>query len=188
MQQDADSIVIAGNGSVQVAPVGTTMPTDIATALPAAWIDLGYVSEDGATFSDEKTKEPIPVWQSFYPVKYVVSDATASLSFVLRQWDADTVPLAFGGGAVTAIAGPPQVFRYDPPEPEVIDERAVVLEWTADDSTFRLIIPRVMVTEGVETQLVRTAASDLPITLGVLGTSGVKPWSLLSDHPSMNPA
>lgn len=188
MAQDSDAIVIAGNGSVHVAPVGTALPTTHADALNAAFVDLGYINEDGATFSDDKTKEPIPVWQSFYPLRYVVTDASASIAFALRQWDVNTVPLAFGGGAVTDVAGPPAHFLYTPPDPEEIDERACVIEWAVDTYSFRLIIPKVMVTESVETNLTRTAASDLPITLGILGTDGASPWTIRTDHPSLDPA
>lgn len=184
MAQDSDSIVVAGNGSVFVAPVGTSLPVDVATALPAAWVDLGYINEDGATFNDSKTTEEIQVWQSFYAPRRVVTERSATVAFTLRQWDRLTVPLAFGGGEITTVAGPPAVYRYDPPDPEVIDERATVLEWLDGGSTYRIVLPRVMVSEGVETQLVRTAASDLPITLGILGTAGVKPWSLLTSDPA----
>lgn len=184
MAADADNIVIAGSGSVHVAPVGTAMPATPIAALNAAFVDLGYVTEDGATFRDDKTKEGTRVWGSFYPVKMRVTDASASLSFVLRQWDIETVPFAFGGGSIATTTGPPAHYTYTPPAPDEIDERALVLEWAADGHDFRLLVPRVMVTEGVETQLTQTAESDLPITLGVLGTAGVDPWQLLTNHPA----
>lgn len=190
MAQSADAVVVAGNGAANVAPVGTTLPTDSSTALDPAFVDLGFLSEDGATFRDEKTKEPIPAWQSFYPIKYVVTDASAEVEFVLRQWDADTVPLAFGGGQVT-VPNPtaaPGEFRYEPPDPETIDERALVLSWQYDNANFRLVVPKVMVTSGVESQLTKSSASDLPLTLGVIGTAGASPWLLYTNHASLNPA
>ena len=183
MAQSADAIMIAGTGSVYVGPVGSTLPIDPTTALDAALIDLGYLTEDGATLRDEKTKEPINAWQSFYPVKYVVTDASAEIEFVLRQWDVVTVPLAFGGGAITTTAGPPIVYTYTPPAPEDIDERALVLDWDYDTYNFRLIVPKVMVTSGVDSQLTRGQASDLPITLGVIGTDGASPYTIVTDHP-----
>ncbi len=124
-------------------------------------------------------------------MKYVVTDASASISFALRQWDKNTVPLAFGGGAITSVAAATGVaahFLYTPPAPEKIDQRACVVEWKVDTYTFRLIIPKVMVTESPDTNLNRTAPSDLPITLGVLGTDGASPWTIRSDFPALNPA
>lgn len=184
MANDADSIVVAGNGGAYVAPVGTALPTDLATALDVAFIDLGYLNEDGATFSDDKTTDEIAVWQSFYSPRRIITERSANVSFTLRQYDVNTVPLAFGGGAITTTGVAPNiVYRFDPPAPEDIDERALVLEWADGADQFRLLVPRVMVSEGVETNFTRTAASDLPITLAVLGTDGQKPWSLLSNAP-----
>lgn len=186
MPQSSNAVVIAGSGAVHVAPVGTALPTDSTTALNSAFIDLGYINDDGATFRDEKTKEPITSWQTFYAIKYVVTDASAELEFVLQQWDKNTVPLAFGGGTVTApTAGN---FRYEPPDPEDIDERALVLSWNYDSAVFRLVVPKVMVTSGVESQLTKAQAAELPITVGVVGTDGAKPWLLYTTHSSLNPA
>ncbi len=53
MPNNSDAIVIAGNGSVSVAPVGTDLPADHSTALAAAFVNLGYINEDGATFTDD---------------------------------------------------------------------------------------------------------------------------------------
>jgi hypothetical protein len=182
MPQNADNVMIAGDGNLFVAPTGTPLPTNIATALNAAFINTGFLSEDGATFRDEKTKEPVNVWQSFYAVKYRVTESNAEMEMVLKQWDKNTVPLAFGGGAVTTTAGPPAYYTYTPPSPDVIDERAAVLEWRYATKTFRLVVPKVMVTSGAESQLARASESDLPLTLGILGTTGVSPWLLYTDH------
>lgn len=42
---------VAG-GYMFVAPLGTTLPTDNTTALDAAFLNMGYLGEDGITFSD----------------------------------------------------------------------------------------------------------------------------------------
>lgn len=190
MPVDTSSIVIAGNGSVNIAPVGTALPLDHQDALAAGFVHLGYITEDGATFRDSKTREPITVWQAFNPVTYTVTEASSNMSFVLRQWDKNTVPLAFGGGSVeqvAAAAGPPAVAahsRYVQPTPTTIDYRACVLEWQQDTSKFRLIIPKVMVTDDVETNLTRTTAADLPLTLGVIATDGAAGWTIRTNHPA----
>ncbi len=189
MAQSTDAIMIAGNGSVFVAPVGSTLPVTPVSALDAAFIDLGYVTEDGATFRRNRTTEPISAWQSFNALKHIVTEVEDEVEFVLSQWDINTVPLAFGGGAIVATAlavGPPIVpayYTYAPPDPEDLDERALVLEWAYDTYNYRVIVPRIMVTSGVESQLARSQASDLPITAAVLATDGAAPWTLVTDHP-----
>lgn len=49
-------------GSVFRAPAGTTLPTDATTALAAAFEELGYISDDGVTFSTERESEDIKAW------------------------------------------------------------------------------------------------------------------------------
>jgi hypothetical protein len=184
MAKSTTQITVGANGTVYVAPVGTTAPTDIASAWSGTWVDLGYTSEDGVTFRDSRTTERINVWQMFNAGRYIITEAETSASFVLRQWSKDTVKLAFGGGTITPTAGPPAHYLYTPPVPGVVDERAIGIEWIDGTKTYRLILPRVMVTEGVETNLTKASASDLPITVMAMGTDGAASWSLRTNDPS----
>lgn len=183
---DPDQIVVGANGSIAVAPVGTTAPTTPTAEIPAAAVDLGYADEDGLTFTDGKTLEPINVWQSFYPARQIVTEKESSVAFNLAQWNRDTVPLAFGGGSVTEPES--GVYRFEPPEPGTIDERMAICTWVDGSRNYRLIVPRCIVSENVETNLTKSAAGLLPITLGVLGSEGVAPWYLLTDDPAFAPA
>lgn len=183
--KDTAQIVVGGNGSVFVAPVGTTEPTSIGIALDAAFIDIGYVTEDGATFLDGKTIEDINVWQLFYAARKLITGKEASLAFVLSQWSETAIPLAFGGGAtVQDIVGE---FSYTPPAPGVIDERAMILEWVDGIKNYRIIVPRGLVTENVETNVVKTGAAELPITFAIVGSAAGTPWYLQTDDAALDP-
>jgi hypothetical protein len=181
MAKDVDQIVVGANGTVRVAPVGTAEPADIDAAFGAGWVDLGYTSEDGVTVTDSNTLETIPVWQLFYPARRIITERDFTVAFALRQFSGQQVEFAFGGGEVTSDGA--GKYRFTPPAPEDLDERALAIEWLDGDKTFRLILPRGMVTENVETQVVRTAAADLPVTFGVIGTDTGQPWYLLTDDP-----
>ena len=181
-----DQITVGANGRVYVAPVGTAAPASISAAPSATWDELGYINEDGVTFTDSKTIEPINVWQSFYPARRIMTAKDANAAFALMQWNGDTFPLAFGGGAITEDAA--GEYRYTPPAPGAIDERAMIVEWEDGDKSYRLVIPRGMVTDDVETQLVRTEVGELPIVFGVNGDEGVDPWYLQTDDPAFAPA
>lgn len=52
----------AVGGGVLVAPIGTTLPTDYATPLPAAFRKLGYVTEDGVTRTVDADSDDIIAW------------------------------------------------------------------------------------------------------------------------------
>lgn len=47
----------AVTGALRNAPEGTEGPTDATTALPAAWIDQGYIGEDGFTEANERSTD-----------------------------------------------------------------------------------------------------------------------------------
>jgi hypothetical protein len=182
MAQDATEVVVGQNGDVFVAPVGTTLPADVDDPLNAAFSEaLGFTSEDGVTATDGKTTENIGAWQSFYPLRVLVTEREFTAAFVLRQWNRDTVSLAFGGGTFTATG---QYVKYTPPSPEELDERVLVVDWQDGDELYRLVVPRCIVSENVETQITRTAAADLPITMSVLAPAeGDDPWFIYTSDP-----
>lgn len=186
--KDADEVVVGANGSIWVAPVGTSEPTDHDNAYPAGWVELGYASEDGVTLSVSRTMANIPVWQSFFPVRRMVTDRDMTAKFVLRQWNKSTLVLAFGGGTITHVAsdvGIDEHWRYDPPDPSVVDERMLGIDWIDGTKIYRLIIERGQVADNAETKIARAAAADLPITFGILADeTNITPWYLLTNDPA----
>lgn len=50
------------NGAVFFAPLGTTLPTSADAQLDAAFVNLGYVSEDGVTLGKEESIDEIKAW------------------------------------------------------------------------------------------------------------------------------
>lgn len=186
MAVDASEILVGANGSIHVAPTGSTLPSDSTTALDAAFVDLGYVNENGAAITDSKTMQSIMVWQSFYPARRIVTARDFTVTFALSQWNGDTLPLAFGGGSITEPdpTGAPGEYKFTPPDPETNDERALVLEWQDGTKNYRLVVPVGQVTDAVNTSLVRTDNAELPITFAVNGSDGSDPYNFYTDDPA----
>ncbi len=49
-------------GAIFRAPLGSTLPTDATTTLDAAFVQLGYASEDGLTNSNSPESDNIAAW------------------------------------------------------------------------------------------------------------------------------
>lgn len=180
MPQDAQNVIVAGTGAVYVAPDGTPAPPDL-VALTTPWVDVGYVSEDGVTFTFSREQEEVNAWQVSTPVRVLVTNEPISIEFELEQFDQETVLLAFRGGTFTP-GTPPAPAIYTPPDAGATDVRSLTIDAIDGDYTFRFWFPRAQVAEDVATQLVRSDAVRLPLTFNVLAAP--EKWQIASDHPS----
>ncbi len=181
MAQDATEVVVGASGDIYTAPVGTTAPTDPTSAYAAGWsASLGYLTEDGVSWAPSVENNLIGAWQSFYPIRALIASRNITVGFSLMQWNTETLRLAFGGGEVTEPSN--NVFKYTPPDASEQDERALGIDWADGDEHYRLIIPKGIVSDIGETNLVRTDAAVLPITFSIQAPpAGEDPWFLLTD-------
>jgi hypothetical protein len=185
MAETPSEILVGANGSIHVAPLTATLPDDPTEDYTTDWTELGLATPAGVKLHDGKTIVPIKSWQKLRPTRRIITDMDFTASFVLQQWNADTVPLAFGGGEITSPSA--GVFRYDPPEAGRLDERAFGIDWEDGDRNYRLIIPQGIVQNAVDSELTRAKESELPIVVGVtIGDEDI-PYFLLTDDPAFSP-
>lgn len=171
MPQEAAELVVAAAGNVHVANLAgnPTLPGNDApgSALDSDFIDLGYTTEDGASFTATPTVEDINAWQKATPVRRLVTARALTVAFSLEQWNRDTFALAFGGGSWTNPAA--GIYRYDPPaDTAALAEYAMVVDFADGDRKGRVVVFSGNVTEAVETSLTRTGAALLPVTFSAL--------------------
>jgi hypothetical protein len=187
MATNPENVLVASGGSVHVAPVGTTLPTTVGASLNAAFVDLGYVGEDGVSVAASVDVTDVLAFQTLLPIRKIVTARTVDLSMVLREWTEQSLLLAFGGGEVSEAGGE---YTYTPPlAGDALYERAMVISWQDGAKNYRLVVERGVVAESVETTLARTAAADLPITFSVLASADDEAgWYLISDDPALEPA
>lgn len=175
---EAQNVVVAGTGAVWTAPEGTPMPTDLA-ALADPWIDMGYVSEEGVTFTISREQEDIGAWQSLEPIRVLVTSEPKVIGFELMEFDTESLLLAFRGGTVAGTT----VKTYTPPDPGAEDVRAMVVDGVDGATTWRFAFPRVALQGDVEWALVRSDAVRLPLEFQVLASA--EKWTILSDSAGL---
>lgn len=189
--QDATEVVVGADGNFYTAPIADdlALPDDDLTAdLDDRFAQHGFITGDGVNFTDGKEIEDLDAWQSFYPIRKIIVSKSSKVELVLRQFNAHNVQLAFGGGSIDT-SGDGSI--YVPPAPGDLDERAAVVEWRDGDYTFRLVMPKGIVTDDVETNLVRTDSANLPIGFEatpagnpVEGDETTYPFYIATDHPA----
>jgi hypothetical protein len=189
---DASRIVVGADGNVFVGTTSATAPTDATTSLnpapphdagPTDWVQLGFVSENGVQVTPSQTVTPIMAWQSAYSVRRIITARGLELDFILREFNAESIPFAFGGGSLVEAVG--EKFTYTPPTPSEIDERSMCVDWADGSRAYRLYVPLGQVTDLSQFTLSRTAPAELPVKFALNHSGSGAPWTLFSDDTGL---
>lgn len=132
-------------GAVFMAPLGTTVPTDAKTALDNAFIDLGFVSEDGVTENVTISTTNIKEWGGGI-VLVTQDEKTATLKFKLIEYlNANVQKFVNGDDNVTGTLAAGLHVAVNGDE---ADERILVIDQIMrNDTPFRIVIPRAQISE-----------------------------------------
>ena len=85
MALDATQVRVGVTGAVYVAPTGTTLPTDATTSLAVAFDDVGYISEDGVTETQDTDTNDIVAWQNGAVVRKIQTSHDLTYSFAMLE-------------------------------------------------------------------------------------------------------
>lgn len=188
MAFDSGDIRVAGNATIYVAPLDTAFPA-FGVAPTAPWVDLGYVTEDGITANYGREITEIYAMQSVEPVRIIATRMPKTIAFALMQQGQEQFMLAMGGGTFATDGAATDVFRYTPPDPSVVDEKAMLVIFTDGGFTYQFEYRRVQNREGVETKFVREDATTFPVTMQILvPADGSASFEMVTDDPAYDPA
>lgn len=188
MALDPDQIVVAGAGRVYTGTVGvSTIPVNVSAAIDQSgtdgWVELGYTSEKGVSFSFGRDTKEIKGWQSRNTLRQVVTGTPSKFSCELMQLNHATVRLALGGGSVT---GTNPNFNYTPPPASFRDERAFIVEGYDGDFTYRFVFRKGINVATADLAFVREDAVMLPIEVSILDDDAAEnPWGLQTNDPEI---
>lgn len=90
----------ADGAAVFAAPLGTTLPTTATASLNNAFVDLGWVSEDGVTNTIQRDVTRHKAWGGD-TVKTTQDNYTETVKFALLESSAEVLKVAYGANSVT---------------------------------------------------------------------------------------
>lgn len=163
-----------GAGTLYVAALGSTEPTDVTTALAAAWKEVGFTSE-GSEISIDISTDPVEVAEEIDPVLHVMSGRTVTISFAMAENTARNLTLALNGGTVSTAAG---VTTYNPPAPGAAQR--VMLVFVSEDGQERWIFRQCFQAGGVT--VARRKGADyatIPVEFRAEKVSGKQAFTVL---------
>lgn len=183
MANNADYVRAALNGSILLAPKGTTAPADLDTPWGASWTDLGFMSDDGVSMEYSTDVEDINAWQSLSPVRRILTSVNMTLGFTAIELKASTITAYFPDSVITEVSAG-TVFRLDIPAAPGPAEYAIGLEWIDGEIKNRLVIPRGEITERGAISLGRSAAVGLEMTVSAYASAAPEIATWLSNDPA----
>ena len=88
-------------GAIFRAPKGTTLPTSATEALDSAFVDIGYVSEDGVTNSNSRESEEIKAWGGTTVLSSQTSVTDTWAAQFIESMNVEVLKMVFGEDNVT---------------------------------------------------------------------------------------
>lgn len=172
MALDSSKVNVAITGVVAYAPVSTPGPTSALEELDAAFVDVGYISEDGITEARERSTENIIAWQNADVVRTVTTEANISVSFTMIETNPNSLELFYG--APVAADGSIEIVPSSSG-----GRRSIVIDYVDGDKHVRMYMPEAEVTEVGEQTLASGEAVGYEVTItGYPSTDGwaAKKW------------
>jgi hypothetical protein len=153
-------------GAVMVAPVGTTLPTDTVGAPNGAFTDLGYISEDGVTLSQNTSWEQIKDWGGDI-VASLMTEFSGTLKFTCLETNATTLKATYGSSNVSVVAatvstGTEITTKLNASQSP---DNAWLFNVKAGSSKVRVVVPDGVITDRGDISLVRKDVIKYDLTV-----------------------
>lgn len=179
MSGDADNTNIWEGADVYVADVGTTAPTDTATAFGAGWDPLGLLSaDDGLTEARDEDRSDHYAWGGVL-VRTVRSKHKRTFQVTILEDTAITFGLINPGSTQATATGVTTRVVKKPTS----DPKAFAFETIDGDTTSRKIIAKGEITEVGEVVRKEDDLSAVPITITVYPASDGELYREITDAP-----
>lgn len=136
-------------GAIWVAPKGTSLPTDTAASLDAAFKCLGYCSEDGLTNSTNMESEQIKAWGGDTVLSIQTSKEDTYQFTLLEVLNTDVLKFIYGDSNVSETSGTSSTSAISVTANNAeLPERSLVIDMIMRNNTpKRVVIPAAKISE-----------------------------------------
>lgn len=168
----ANVSVIKGvvGGYLYAAPAGTTLPTDYSTALAAAYVNLGYVTDSGATFSTDADSNTFKDLNGD-DIATSSGGRTRTLNVQLAEVKPDSLKEVFGQTAVVVAGSGDITITHNNND---MPHRVIVLELVLRNGRrWRRVIPDAQVTEWGDLTVLYSDLGYFDITFTLNGSNPI---------------
>ncbi len=132
-------------GAIWVAPKGSTLPTDTATALDVAFKCLGYCSDDGLTNSTDLESETIKAWGGDTVLTIQTSKEDRFGFTLIEVLNEDVLKFVYGSTNVSGALSTGLTVTANNAD---VEEVAIVIDMIMrDNSAKRIVIPDCKISE-----------------------------------------
>lgn len=177
MALNASNVMVGVTGAAFVAPIGTTVPTDAEAPVAVAFLDVGYIHEDGVTQSIETDVTDIKAWQNGDVVRKIQTQHDYTLNLKMIETTSTALKLYYADATATASA-----VKVTGAQSE---HSAWVLEVRDGEKTVRIVLPDAQITERGEVTYKTDEAVAYDITITAYpDKNGVKAYIYLDDGTS----
>lgn len=169
VNSDLARIFGADTDCIYLAPLGTTLPTDIDGVLDAAFEDVGWLHSDGITESQTGSVEKIRGHQGNGVVRTRINEPGTTVSFTALETKDQTNSLRYDEKTVTSTLGVRTAVRGA--GQKVAARVAVIDVFDADDETVkeRFVIPRLEVSPNGDRVMVNSDIAGFPFVGEIIG-------------------
>lgn len=131
-------------GAVFTAPLGTDLPTDAVTALAAAYLPLGHVSEEGVKNANSPSSNQVKAWGGDVVLDSQTDKSDHFHMTLIEALNVNVLKLVYGDKNVTGTlsAGIHVTANRDEAE-----QRVIVVDMVLKNAAKRIVIPRAKVVE-----------------------------------------
>lgn len=162
MALNATNARVGITGAIYAAPLGSTAPTDATSSLAVAYLDLGYISDDGVEESWDDSVSRFTAWQNATTIRSAVTDSVGTLKFTMLETKKTTLEAFYRGSTVTT----PSAGNYKlSVKPIVSAPRAWVLDVVDGAKLERTYIGNGEITERGSVMFANGEMKMYPVTL-----------------------